>query len=108
MEVTAYDHANRDPTSERPAVYCSALGRATTTSAKLLPQQPQDQADHCRNDEAGRNRKIERKTVALDMNVTRQAAEAKPGEQRPGQPRDNEDDPERDQEARHETNKLTT
>jgi hypothetical protein len=70
--------------------------------SQSLMQQPQDQADYHRHDQSGRQWNEEREIIALDANVSRQVSEAELREQGPGEADGDEDDAERDEQARHD------
>ena len=76
----------------------SADGRLLSPS---LAEQPKDQANQRRDDQAGSQRKVEREAFALDSEVAGEPSETKLGEQWPGEARDDEDDAERYQQPRH-------
>src|SRR6266542_3379347 len=84
----------------------SAAARASDEGVRmnshLLMQQPQDQADHHRHDQSGRQWNEEREIIALDANVSRQVSEAELREQGPDEADGDKDDAERDEQTRHD------
>src|SRR6266536_490388 len=81
----------------------SAAARASDEGVRmnshLLMQQPQDQADHHRHDQSGRQWNEEREIIALDANVSRQVSEAELREQGPEEADGDKDDAERDEQT---------
>lgn len=68
---------------------------------RLLPEHPEQQRQHYRNDDARGDGKVEAVSLALDVDVAGQVAEAQLRQPGPGQPDQDEQCAERDEPLRH-------
>src|SRR5205085_5762273 len=84
------------------------IALARSTRATSLAQQPEDEAQQRRDDQPGRQRKIEREAFALEVEVAGEPPEAELRGPRPGDADHDQNDTERDEQSRHERHRTVS
>jgi hypothetical protein len=75
--------------------------RAKIIVSHSLSEYPEKNRQHQRNDDAGRNRKVEAESFSLDINIAGKMTDAQLGQPRPGHSNQNENDANNDQPLCH-------